>query len=65
MWGFLLFLLIFSSATDFAIKKPKMGLFPFFFFYTLDQIAYQTGVFWGCVKNKTFMPYVPVFSKKV
>jgi hypothetical protein len=42
-----------------------MGLFPFFFFYTLDQIAYQTGVFGGCVKNKTFMPYVPVFSKKV
>jgi mycofactocin system glycosyltransferase len=64
MWGFVLFLLIFSSFTDFSIKRPKINFISFLFFYTLDQFAYQTGVFWGCIKKKNFMPYVPIVIRK-
>jgi mycofactocin system glycosyltransferase len=64
IWGFLFFLLIFSAFIDFLIKRPKIHFISFLFFYMLDQFAYQTGVFWGCMKNKTFMPYVPVILRK-
>jgi hypothetical protein len=64
IWGFLLFLLIFSASGDFSIKKPKVNFFSFLFFYTLDQLAYQTGVFWGSVLNKNLRSYVPGILKK-
>jgi mycofactocin system glycosyltransferase len=65
MCGLLLVLVIFSGSVDFSVKKPRINLFSFLFFYTLDQIAYQTGAFWGCVVNKNFGSYVPGILKKV
>jgi mycofactocin system glycosyltransferase len=65
LWAFLLFLLIFSAIVDFSIKKPKIHFFSFLLFYTLDQLAYQTGVLWGCIKKKNFMTYVPVILQKI
>lgn len=64
MWGFLLFLTIFSGSVDFSVKKPKIHYFSFLFFYTLDQLAYQTGVFWGCIVKKNFGSYLPGILKK-
>jgi len=63
MWGFLLFLLIFSAIVDFLIKRPNVNFFFFFIFYVIDQMAYQAGVFWGCVVRKNFMPYVPIILR--
>jgi mycofactocin system glycosyltransferase len=64
LWIFLLFLLVFSAIVDFSIKRPMIHFFSFFFFYTLDQFAYQTGVLWGCIKRKNFMTYVPAILRK-
>lgn len=64
IWGYLLFLLIFSGSVDFSIKKPRINLFSFLFFYTLDQFAYQIGVFWGCIVKKDFGSYIPGVLKK-
>jgi mycofactocin system glycosyltransferase len=64
VWGFLLFLIFFSGSVDFYIKKPRINLFSFLFFYTLDQLAYQIGVFWGCIANKNFGSYIPGILKK-
>jgi mycofactocin system glycosyltransferase len=64
IWAFLLFLLIFSAVVDFSIKRPKINFFSFLFFYTLDQLAYQTGVLWGCIREKNFMSYVPIILQK-
>jgi mycofactocin system glycosyltransferase len=63
MWVFLLFLLIFSAIVDFSIKGPNVNFFYFFIFYVMDQLAYQAGVFWGCVVKKNFMPYVPIILR--
>ena len=64
LWVFLLFLLAFSAIVDFLIKQPAIHFFSFLLFYTLDQLAYQTGVFWGCIKKKNFMTYVPILLRK-
>jgi mycofactocin system glycosyltransferase len=64
MWGFLLFLLIFSALIDFLLKGPRIHFISFLFFYILDQLSYQTGVFWGCIKRKNLMPYVPIILRK-
>ena len=64
LWAFLLFLLVFSAIVDFSIRRPAIHFSTFLFFYTLDQLAYQTGVFWGCLRNKNFMSYVPVVLRK-
>ena len=63
--GLLLLLVVFSGSVEFSVKKPRINLFSFLFFYTLDQIAYQTGAFWGCVVNKNFGSYIPGLLKKV
>jgi cellulose synthase/poly-beta-1,6-N-acetylglucosamine synthase-like glycosyltransferase len=64
VWGFLFFLLVFSGSVEFSIKKPKINLLYFLFFYTIEQFAYQTGVFWGCLMKKNFGSYFPIILKK-
>jgi mycofactocin system glycosyltransferase len=64
LWTFVLFLLVFSAIADFIIKGPMIHFFSFFFFYILEQFAYQTGVLWGCIKRRNFMTYVPVIFRK-
>jgi hypothetical protein len=63
IWVFLLFLLIFSAIVDFSIKGPRDNFFSFFLLYTMDQLAYQMGVLWGCIAKKNFMPYIPAILK--
>ena len=54
--------LLLTSIVDYRIKKPDL-LYPvFLYFYTLEHLAYQTGVFWGCLKLKHFRAYIPAFS---
>ena len=64
-WGFVLFLVIFSASVDFSARRPKINLFSFLIFYTLEQLAYQTGVLWGCVVRKNFRAYLPRIVRKL
>jgi len=49
---------------EYIIKKPRLS-FPFFFFYfTLDQLSYQLGVWWGCFKRLFFNPVNPRIVRK-
>ena len=59
MWLFLLLLLFFSGMVDFLIRRPKIDIFSFLLYYTMDQLAYQIGVLWGCIVKMNFVPYVP------
>lgn len=52
-----------TSIVDYYVKKPKL-LYPFFlYFYLLEQLAYQIGVFWGCIKQKYFGSYILSFRR--
>lgn len=65
LWGFIFFLLIFSGLVDFSVKKPGIHLLNFLIFYTLEQLAYQIGVFWGCIKKGNFMTYLPIILRRI
>ncbi|MCL6557240.1 MAG: mycofactocin biosynthesis glycosyltransferase MftF [Firmicutes bacterium] len=48
-----------SSAVDYKVKKPALSYPVFLFYYILDHLAYQFGVFQGCLKHKYFKCYIP------
>lgn len=55
----LLFFTVFCCAAgvDHAVKKPQLSLPSFAAIYFLEQVAYGTGVFIGCVRRRTFASY--------
>jgi mycofactocin glycosyltransferase len=65
VWYFGGFILILASVVDYAVKKPKLIYPVFLYFYFLEHVAYQIGVFYGCLKRKYFGSYRLSFSRKV
>ena len=43
----------------FAVKRPRLNFLSFQFFFLLEQLSYQSGVWWGCLKNLHFNPVAP------
>ena len=43
-----------ASITEFFTKKSRLSLPAFLILYLLEQAAYQTGVFWGCLRQRSF-----------
>jgi hypothetical protein len=39
------------------VKKPRLPYPVFLFFYTLEHLAYQAGVFLGCLRERYFGSY--------
>ncbi|MFC1942565.1 mycofactocin biosynthesis glycosyltransferase MftF [Chloroflexota bacterium] len=62
IWFFCGLALFLTSIVDYYVKKPKLPYPVFLFFYTLEHLAYQAGVFWGCLKLKYFRSYIPAFK---
>ncbi len=61
LWVFGGLAIIYTSIVDCRVKKPKLS-YPFFlFFYLLEHLAYQVGVFRGCLKQKYFGSYILSF----
>ncbi len=56
-------LLLFTSFTDYSAKRPRLAFPLFFFYYALDQVAYQLGAFAGCLRAKSFRSYYPLFFR--
>ena len=46
-----------AAKVDHAIKRPKLSFASFAGIYFLEQIAYGTGVFCGCLSRRTFASY--------
>lgn len=65
VWFFGLFLLLFTAAVDYTVKKPGLVFPVYLFYYLLEHLAYQAGVFWGCLKLRDFKSYLPVFSRRL
>ena len=42
---------------DYRVRKPRMSLPAFYLYHFLEQLAYGTGVFWGCLRMKSFSCY--------
>lgn len=53
-----------TAAVEYAIKKPRLNPLSFLFYFTLDQLSYQAGVWWGCIKHLFFGPLNPRLVKR-
>ncbi|OGN96242.1 MAG: mycofactocin system glycosyltransferase [Chloroflexi bacterium RBG_13_51_18] len=54
--------LLYTSLTDYIVKKPQLFYLVSLFYYLLEHIVYQAGVFWGCVKYRYFGSYLIRFK---
>jgi mycofactocin system glycosyltransferase len=61
LWLFGGLAIIYTSIVDYYVKKPKIFYTVFLYFYLLEHLAYQIGVFRGCVKAKYFGSYFLTF----
>jgi mycofactocin system glycosyltransferase len=57
--------LLFTSLWDYRLRKPELSFPMFLCYYAVEHIAYQLGVLVGCLKEKTFMSYLPKFTRKL
>ena len=55
--AFVLCLLVGVGLVDYRVRKPRMSLAAFYLFYFLEQLSYGSGVFWGCLRMKSFASY--------
>lgn len=49
--------ILWISIMDYIVKKPDLFYPVFLFYYLLEHLAYQAGVFWGCLKTGYFGSY--------
>jgi len=61
LWLFGGLALVDTSVVDYYVKKPDLFYPVFLFFYLLEHLAYQVGVFRGCLKLKYFGSYLISF----
>jgi mycofactocin system glycosyltransferase len=52
-----LLMLLGAGAVDWGVRRPQMSLPAFYFYYFLEQLAYGSGVFRGCLEMKSFSCY--------
>lgn len=48
-----------AGCVEFFTKKPELNPFAFLFFFTVEQLSYQLGVWWGCFGRWYFHPVNP------
>ena len=48
-----------AGVVEFRLKKPAMNPLVFLMYFTLEQLSYQLGVWYGCIKHRCFMPVNP------
>jgi mycofactocin system glycosyltransferase len=50
--------LVYASLVDYLVKNPRVFYPVFLFYYLLEALSYQVGVFWGCLKKGYFGSYL-------
>ncbi len=55
---------ILVSIIEYYIKKPPLFFHLFILYFTVDQLSYQLGVWWGCLKGSFFNPVNPEIVRK-
>ena len=59
-----LLLLVFCgvSVVDYRVRKPRLFMPSFCFFYAMEQLAYGLGVLWGCITIRSASSYALAFK---
>jgi mycofactocin system glycosyltransferase len=48
-----------AGFVEYRVKKPRLSAVTFIFFFSLEQAAYQAGVWWECFRRLNFNPVLP------
>ncbi len=54
----------YAAAVDYFAKRPRLPVPLYFFYYLAEHAAYQAGVIKGCLDERSFRTYLPVFEKR-
>lgn len=54
-----------NAGVEFRLKKPSLNIARFLWFFTLEQLAYQMGVWWACLAHGTLKPVLPKPSFRI
>ncbi|CAB1063248.1 Mycofactocin system glycosyltransferase [Olavius sp. associated proteobacterium Delta 1] len=54
-----------AGTVDYVTTKPQLNPISFLFYFTLEQLSYQLGVWWGCFKTRCFRPVNPIVAGKI
>jgi mycofactocin system glycosyltransferase len=64
-WALPVTVLLCAAGVDHAVRRPPLSFIRFCGIYLLEQIAYGSGVFWGCLKRKCFASYRVVLHRQM
>jgi mycofactocin glycosyltransferase len=56
-------LVLWPACVDYRSRRPALSFPSFLAFYAAEQLAYGAGVFRGCLRQRTFRCYRPVFVR--
>lgn len=48
-----------AGSVEYAVRKPRLNLLAFLFFFTMEQASYQAGVWAECFRRFNFHPVLP------
>ncbi len=65
IWYVCFSMLIVAASVDYVTRRPNLFVLPFLFYYALEHIFYQVGVFVGCLRARSFESYVPRFVRRI
>ena len=54
-----------AGTVDYVITNPQLNPISFLFYFTLEQLSYQLGVWRGCFKTGCFRPVNPIVVSKI
>jgi mycofactocin system glycosyltransferase len=57
-------LALWCACCDYRMRRPALAFPAFFAFYLAEHLAYGAGVFRGCLRERSFRSYRPVFSSR-
>ncbi|MGB6066422.1 MAG: mycofactocin biosynthesis glycosyltransferase MftF [Desulfomonilaceae bacterium] len=52
------------GTVEFSSRKPRINILYFWGIFSLEQLSYQSGVWFGCFREKSFSPVFPGLSVK-
>jgi mycofactocin system glycosyltransferase len=55
---------VLTGIGEYFTKKPRVQFPLFLFYFTLDQLSYQLGVWWGCLRGLFFGPVNPKIVRR-
>jgi mycofactocin system glycosyltransferase len=54
-----------AGLVQYFVKKPRLNPISFLFYFSMEQMSYQLGVWWGCFRKLAFNPVNPRVATKV